>query len=69
MNTGMIGVSLAPVSKPSERSPSATRRVFSQSRSRRSGSCSMMSSAARTPATEAGGALAVKISARLWCRR
>ena len=40
---GTTGVSDSPVSRPSERRPSAKKRVFSQRRSRRSGSRSMMS--------------------------
>src|ERR1039458_4048918 len=43
------------------------KRVFSQRRSRRSGSLSMMSRAARAAATEAGGGAAVNMRARARC--
>src|SRR5207247_3448015 len=69
MSTGMIGVSVGPISKPSARSPSCRRRVFTHSRSRRSGSCCSTRRAASTPAVFAGGSAAVKIIGRAWCVR
>src|SRR6266566_1422799 len=64
MSTGMMGVSVGPISKPSPRSPSCNRRVFTHSRSRRSGSCCRTRRAASTPAVFAGGRAAVKIIGR-----
>ena len=55
--TGVIGVSLAPVSNPSSCSPALNDAVFDHSRSSRSGSSPMTSSASMHAATAAGGAL------------
>ena len=55
--TGVIGVSLAPVSKPSAFRPSLSEAVFAHSRASRSGSSSMIASASMQAATTAGGAL------------
>ncbi len=66
-STGITGVAESPVSKPRDLKPAAMKRVFSHSRSRRSGSRSMISSALSTEATEAGGAAAEKISERARC--
>ena len=57
------------MSKPSSFSPACIRRVTRHRFSRRSGSRRITSSAASTVATEAGGMLALKISARAWWRR
>src|SRR5256886_3963947 len=69
MSTGTIGVSVGPMSKPTERRPFWSRRVFCHKHSRRSGSRCRMSSAASTPAVFAGGSAAVKISGRELCFR
>jgi len=63
----MIGVSATPVSKPICLSAAIILCALCQSRSRRSGSRSMMSSAAMTDATDAGGGLAEKIRGRDVC--
>ena len=54
--TGVMGVSDAPVSNPSACSPSLNDAVLDHSRSRRSGSSRITSSAAMHAATTAGGA-------------
>src|SRR2546425_4705961 len=64
IRTGMIGVSVGPMSKPSERIPSWRRRVLRHSCSRRSGSRCRTCRAASTPAVFAGGKAAVKIKGR-----
>src|SRR5205814_6871578 len=64
ISTGIMGVSVGPMSKPSDRIPSCRRRVFSHSCSRRSGSRCITCSAASTPAVLAGGKAAVKINGR-----
>src|SRR2546425_12195431 len=64
ISTGTIGVSVGPISKPSARMPSWSRRLFRHSCSRRSGSRCMTCSAASTPAVFEGGKAAVKISGR-----
>src|SRR6266571_5575631 len=61
ISTGMIGVSVGPMSKPRERIPSWRRRVLRHSCSRRSGSRCNTCNAASTPAVLAGGSAAVKI--------
>jgi hypothetical protein len=53
--TGVIGLSLRPVLKPSVCSPDLKNRVFSHSRSMICGSCSSTSSAAMHAAATAGG--------------
>ena len=53
--TGVIGVSLAPVSKPSRPSSALKRRVFAQRRSISSGSSSRTRIASRQAAATAGG--------------
>ena len=53
--TGVIGVSLMPVSKPRPVRPALKKRVLSHSRSMRSGSSSRTSIAARQAAATAGG--------------
>ena len=62
MSTGTMGVSVGPMSKPSSRKPSCSRRVLAHSRSRRSGSRWRTCRAASTPAVFAGGSEAVKMS-------
>src|SRR5207248_6617984 len=69
MSTGTIGVSVGPMSKPTDRRPVWSRRVFCHRHSRRSGSRCRMSSAASTPAVFAGGSAAVKMSGRALCCR
>src|SRR5204862_6856833 len=69
ISTGMIGVSVGPISKPRERMPSCSRRVLHHSCSRRSGSRCITCRAASTPAVFAGGSAAVKIKGREWWRR
>src|SRR4029077_12548142 len=61
MSTGTMGVSVGPMSKPRDRSPSCRCRVFFHSEVRRSGSCCSTCRAARTPAVLAGGRAAVEI--------
>src|SRR3989441_6317624 len=55
IRTGTIGVAVGPMSKPSERSPCWSRRVFCHRQSRRSRPRCRMWSAARTPPGVAGG--------------
>src|SRR6266571_4916279 len=55
IRNGTMGVSVVPMSKPSDRRPSWRRRAFAHSESRRSGSRCRMCSAARTPAVLDGG--------------
>src|SRR6266576_561151 len=64
ISTGMIGVSVGPMSKPRERIPSWRRRVLRHSCSRRSGSRCNTCNAASTPAVLAGGKAAVKMRGR-----
>src|SRR6266566_4757948 len=64
ISTGMIGVSVGPISKPCARIPSCSLRVFRHSCSRRSGSRCNTCNAASTPAVLAGGRAAVKIKGR-----
>ncbi len=69
MITGTMGVSVLPVSKPRLWKPSIIRFVMAHRRSRRSGSASITSMAARTVATADGGMLAEKMRLRAWCCR
>ncbi|OLB16999.1 MAG: hypothetical protein AUH12_05640 [Gemmatimonadetes bacterium 13_2_20CM_69_8] len=64
MRNGTIGVSVGPISKPSDRNPSCRRRVLAHNCSRRSGSRRSTWSAASTPAVFAGGSAAVNIRGR-----
>ena len=64
---GIIGVWLSPVSNPISRNPFLILWVFSQSRFLLSGSARIISRAAMTVATAAGGMLAEKMSARELC--
>src|SRR5437867_9284614 len=66
IRTGMMGVSVGPISKPSDRMPSCSRRVLRHNCSRRSGSRCMTCRAASTPAVFEGGRAAVKIRGREW---
>ena len=65
--TGVIGVSEAPVSKPSRARPALKKRVFSHSRSISSGSDSSTSIAARQAAATAGGCEVEKRNGRARC--
>jgi hypothetical protein len=65
--TGTTAVCEPAVSNPMDFSPSEKNRAFSQSRSRRSGSRSMISTVARAAATDAGGGAAEKMSVRARC--
>src|SRR5206468_6178585 len=62
--TGVIGVSLAPVSKPRSCSPFLKKVVFDHSRSIRSGSSRITSRAAMQAAATGGGALVEKRNGR-----
>src|SRR5439155_20126482 len=64
ISTGMIGVSVGPMSKPRARMPSWRCRVLRHSCSRRSGSRCNTCNAASTPAVLAGGKAAVKMRGR-----
>ena len=67
--TGVIGLSLRPVSRPRAASPALKKRVLSQSRSMRPSSDSSTSSAARQVAVTDGGCEVENRNGRaLWCR-
>ena len=68
--TGVIGVSLAPVSKPSRLRPSLKRAVFFHKRSIRSGSALRTSIAAMQAAATPGGWEVLKRNGRArWIRK
>ena len=64
---GIIGVWLGPTSKPNSIKPLSILFVFFHRCSLLSGSFSMISRAALTEATDAGGGLALKINDRAEC--
>ena len=67
IRTGTIWVSEPSVSKPRAPIPSRNCSAFRVSRSRCSGSVSMISSASSATATCIAGSAAVKIKGRPWC--